>query len=251
MQGLGEKCAVSGGPYQPCDPGQAVEDGYLVDFRSLETTLKFVSEGIAYDQLSDEDKEQYEDTFTDEDGVLPDRIESSALNEWLFNEDTIRKVLDTLMIRVNYGNKLGKSIVFAKNHRHAEKILEIFNRGYPAYVGWAQVIDNKTRYARSAIDQFSAPAKLPQIAISVDMLDTGIDVPEVVNLVFFKKVMSRDKFWQMIGRGTRLCPGDCWTVRTRSASMSSISAIISPFSGRIPRERTRFSSSLSRSGCST
>ena len=88
---------------------------------------------------------------------------------------------------MDYGNKLGKSIIFAKNHRHAEKILELFNRDYPAYVGWAQVIDNKTQYAQSAIDQFSDPTKLPQIAISVDMLDTGIDVPEVVNLVFFKK----------------------------------------------------------------
>lgn len=199
-----------GDPTYGYELSQAVEDGYLVDFRCLETTLKFVSEGIEYDQLTEEDKEQYENTFADEDGVLPDRIESSALNEWVFNEDTIRKALDTLMtqgIRVDYGNKLGKSIIFAKNHRHAEKILEIFNRDYPAYVGWAQVIDNQTRYAQSAIDQFSDPAKLPQIAISVDMLDTGIDVPEVVNLVFFKRVMSRAKFWQMIGRGTRLCPG--------------------------------------------
>ena len=199
-----------GDPTYGYELSQAVEDGYLADFRSLETTLKFVSEGIAYDQLSPEDREQYEETFANEDGALPDRIESAALNTWVFNEDTIRKVLDTLMsqgIRVDYGNKLGKSIIFAKNHRHAEKILEIFNRDYPACVGWAQVIDNQTRYAQSAIDQFSNPAKLPQIAISVDMLDTGIDVPEVVNLVFFKRVMSRAKFWQMIGRGTRLCPG--------------------------------------------
>lgn len=199
-----------GDPTYGYELSQAVEDGYLVDFRCLETTLKFPSEGIEYDQLTEEDKEQYENTFTDEDGVLPERIESSALNEWVFNEDTIRKALDTLMtqgIRVDYGNKLGKSIIFAKNHRHAEKILEIFNRDYPAYVGWAQVIDNQTRYAQSTIDQFSDPAKLPQIAVSVDMLDTGIDVPEVVNLVFFKRVMSRAKFWQMIGRGTRLCPG--------------------------------------------
>ncbi|MDE7219543.1 MAG: DEAD/DEAH box helicase family protein, partial [Oscillospiraceae bacterium] len=199
-----------GDPTYGYELSQAVEDGYLVDFRCLETTLKFISEGIAYDQLSEEDKEQYEDTFTDEDGVLPDRIESSALNEWVFNKDTIRKVLDTLMsqgIRVDYGNKLGKTIIFAKNHRHAEKILESFNRDYPAYVGWAQVIDKQTQNAQNAIDQFSDPAKLPRIAISVDMLDTGIDVPEVVNLVFFKRVMSRAKFWQMIGRGTRLCPG--------------------------------------------
>lgn len=189
---------------------QAVEDKYLVDFRSLETTLKFTSEGITYDQLSAEDQEEYEDTFTDEDGNLPEHIDAGALNEWVFNEDTIRKVLDTLMtqgLRVDYGNKLGKSIIFAKNHRHAEKIYEVFNKNYPAYVGWAKVIDNYTNYAQSAIDEFSDPKKLPQIAISVDMLDTGIDVPEVLNLVFFKKVMSKAKFWQMIGRGTRLCPG--------------------------------------------
>ena len=125
-----------GDPTYGYELSQAVEDGYLVDFRCLETTLKFPSEGIEYNQLSDEDKEQYEDTFTSEDGVLPDRIESSALNEWVFNEDTIRKALDTLMtqgIRVDYGNKLGKTIVFAKNHRHAEMILEIFNREYSAY----------------------------------------------------------------------------------------------------------------------
>nr|WP_330422143.1 helicase-related protein [Blautia sp. AF34-10] len=69
------------------------------------------------------------------------------------------------------------------------------------------MIDNKIEYAQSAIDEFSDAKKMPQIAISVDMLDTGIDVPEVLNLVFFKKVMSKAKFWQMIGRGTRLCPG--------------------------------------------
>ena len=110
-------------------------------------------------------------------------------------------------LRVDYGEKLGKSIIFAKNHRHAEKIFEVFNKEYPNYNGYAKVIDNYTNYAQSAIDEFSQPDKLPQIAISVDMLDTGIDVPEVLNLVFFKKVMSKAKFWQMIGRGTRLCPG--------------------------------------------
>ena len=110
-------------------------------------------------------------------------------------------------IWVDYGNKLGKTIIFAKNHRHAEEILRVFNERYPALVGWAGVIDNYINYAQSAIDQFSDPTKLPQIAISVDMLDTGIDVPEVVNLVFFKMVKSKSKFWQMIGRGTRLCPG--------------------------------------------
>ena len=110
-------------------------------------------------------------------------------------------------LKIDYGEKLGKAIIFAKNHRHAEKILEVFGKEYPHLPGYAKVIDNYMTYAQSAIDEFSDPKKLPQIAISVDMLDTGIDVPEVLNLVFFKKVMSKAKFWQMIGRGTRLCPG--------------------------------------------
>ncbi len=110
-------------------------------------------------------------------------------------------------IRVDYGGKVGKTIIFAKNHRHAEKIFEVFNKEYPHLNGFAKVIDNQTNYAQSAIDEFSEAKNLPQIAISVDMLDTGIDVPEVLNLVFFKKIMSKAKFWQMIGRGTRLCPG--------------------------------------------
>ena len=110
-------------------------------------------------------------------------------------------------IKVDYGNKIGKSIIFAKNHEHAEKIYKVFGKEYPHLIEYAKVIDNYLNYAQSAIDEFSDPKRLPQIAISVDMLDTGIDVPEVVNLVFFKKVMSKAKFWQMIGRGTRLCPG--------------------------------------------
>ena len=188
---------------------QAVMDGYLVDFLSVETRLKFIEQGIVYDELSEEDKLAYEDTFEDEDGKLPERIESSALNEWLFNRDTIREVLHILMtqgLAVDYGNKIGKTILFAKNHRHAEKILEIFGQEYPHLQGYAKVIDNYLNYAQSAIDEFSDARKLPQIAISVDMLDTGIDIPEILNLVFFKKVMSKAKFWQMIGRGTRLCP---------------------------------------------
>ena len=188
---------------------QAVRDGYLVNYKSVETTIKFIEQGIAYDDLSDEDKEIYENTFQNEDGELPESIASSALNEWIFNADTIRKVLHQLMafgLKIDYGNKIGKTIIFARNHTHAEKIFEVFNKEYPHLNGYAMVIDNYMTYSQSAIDDFSDPKKLPQIAISVDMLDTGIDVPEVLNLVFFKKVMSKAKFWQMIGRGTRLCP---------------------------------------------
>ena len=200
----------NGVPTYGYELAQAVKDGYLVDFLSVETKLKFMEQGIVYDDLSDADKRAYEDTFEDENGELPDSIASSALNEWIFNEDTIRQVLNTLMthgLTIDYGNKLGKTIIFAKNHTHAEKILSVFNQEYPHLPGFAKVIDNYMTYAQSAIDEFSDPKKLPQIAISVDMLDTGIDVPEVLNLVFFKKVMSKANFWQMIGRGTRLCPG--------------------------------------------
>ena len=201
---------ANGIPTYAYDLAQAVADGFLVDFMSVESKLKFIEQGIVYDDLSDEDKAAYEDTFEDENGELPESIASSAINEWVFNEDTIRQVLHILMqdgLRIDYGEKLGKTIIFAKNHRHAEKIHEIFGKEYPNLPGYTKVIDNYMTYAQSAIDEFSDPKKLPQIAISVDMLDTGIDVPEVLNLVFFKKVMSKAKFWQMIGRGTRRCDG--------------------------------------------
>lgn len=200
----------NGVPTYGYDLAQAVKDGYLVDYVSVESKLKFMEWGIVYDELSEEDKEAYEATFGGEQGNLPEAINSSALNSWIFNEDTIKQVLNILMtngIKIDYGQKLGKTIIFARNHDHAEKILEVFHREYPSLPDYAKVIDNYMTYAQSAIDEFSDPKKLPQIAISVDMLDTGIDLPEVLNLVFFKKVMSKAKFWQMIGRGTRLCPG--------------------------------------------
>ena len=201
----------SGVPTYGYELSQAVRDGYLVDFTSIETELKFMTDGISYADLSAEEQAAYEETFADEDGNIPDRIESSALNEWIFNEDTIRKALDILMQhgqRVDFGEKIGKTIIFAKNHLHAEKIREIWDKEYPQYPRhYARVIDNQTEFPQTVIDDFSDKNKMPQIAISVDMLDTGIDVPEILNLVFFKKVMSRAKFWQMIGRGTRLCTG--------------------------------------------
>lgn len=187
---------------------EAVRDGYLVPYNTVETELKFLEEGISYDELSDEEKEQYEEYFDDE-GEMPDRISSETLNRWLFNDDTIDKVLAVLMergLKVEGGDKLGKTIIFAKNHRHAERIVERFDIIFPHYRGgFARVIDNRVNYAQDLIDRFSDKSKMPQIAVSVDMLDTGIDVPEVVNLVFFKIVRSKAKFWQMIGRGTRLC----------------------------------------------
>ena len=141
---------------------------------------------------------------------MPDWVEAEAVNKWLFNKDTVDKVLEHLMTRgqkVAGGDRLGKTIIFAKNQDHAEFIAERFNANYPHYKGeFARVITFKTEYAQSLIDNFSQADKAPHIAISVDMLDTGIDVPEVVNLVFFKLVRSKTKFWQMVGRGTRLRP---------------------------------------------
>ena len=200
----------NGVPTYGYDLAQAVKDGYLVDYVSIESKMKFLEEGIVYEDLSDEDKESYEDTFENENGELPESINASAINSYIFNKDTIKKVLNILMtngLKIDYGEKLGKTIIFAKNHEHAEKILKVFNSEYPYLTNYAKVIDNYMTYAQSAIDEFSDPKKMPQIAISVDMLDTGVDIPEVLNLVFFKKVLSKAKFWQMIGRGTRLCPG--------------------------------------------
>ena len=198
-----------GVPTYGYDLSQAVLDGYLVDYRTADVTLKFMQQGIVYDELSEREKEEYEKTFADENGEYPESISSNALNEWLFNENTIVQALRCVMqnaLKIDYGQKIGKTIIFAKNHKHAELILEIFNREYPHLNGYAKVIDNYLKYSQSAIDEFSDAKKLPQIAISVDMLDTGIDIPEILNLVIFKPVLSSAKFWQMIGRGTRLCP---------------------------------------------
>ena len=186
------------------------QDHVLVPYYNYEVTTKFLSEGITYEDLSEEDKERYEDDFT-EDGVMPDSIPSQALNDFVFNQKTVDLVLQDLMergIRVNGGERIGKTIIFAQNKRHAEFILERFNKLYPQYHGtWASRVVCDDSYAQTVIDNFKEAEKTPYIVVSVDMMDTGIDVPACVNLVFFKKVRSKTKFWQMIGRGTRLCPG--------------------------------------------
>lgn len=185
-------------------------DHVLVPYYNYEVKTKFLEEGITYDDLSDEDKERYEDDFI-EDGLMPDFIPSAQLNKFVFNETTVDTVLQALMergIRVEGGDRLGKTIIFAQNKRHAEFVLERFNKLYPQYCGvFAQRVICDDTYAQTIIDDFKVPDKMPTIAVSVDMMDTGIDVPQCVNLVFFKKVRSKAKFWQMIGRGTRLCKG--------------------------------------------
>lgn len=185
---------------------KAVEDSYLVDYRTRETITKILDDGIRYEDLSEDEKEEFDEIFEDEPQVRD--IDSSAINNFVFNKNTIDQVLNDLMeygLKVEGGDKLGKTILFAKNHKHAMAIKERFDLKFPEYGGnFAEVIDYSVEYYQTLIDDFSDTTKMPQIAISVDMLDTGIDVPDLLNLVFFKKVRSKTKFWQMIGRGTRL-----------------------------------------------
>lgn len=192
---------------------EAVRDGFLVPPRVEQVDMKFPREGIDYYALSEEEQAQWESLDwgdEEEGGGLPERVNAAAVNNWLFNRDTVDKVLKHVMThghKVNGGDRLAKTIIFARNHDHAKFIEERFNYHYPHYKGhFARVIDNQAKYPQSLIDDFTQADKDPVIAISVDMLDTGIDVPEVANLVFFKPVYSKIKFWQMIGRGTRLCP---------------------------------------------
>lgn len=204
----------SGIPTYAYDYETAVNvDHVLVPYYNYEVKTKFLDEGITYDDLSEEDKKRYEDDFA-EDDYLPNFIPSAKLNKFVFNELTVDTVLQDLMergIKVSGGDRIGKTIIFAQNKNHAKFILERFDKLYPQYKGaFAQRVVCDDSYAQSVIDDFKNPEKEPRIAVSVDMMDTGIDVPECVNLVFFKKVRSKTKFWQMIGRGTRLAPEmDC------------------------------------------
>ncbi len=191
----------------------AIADKYLVPPRAVSVPLTFPLQGIHYTALTDEEKKRYEsidwgDDVADDE--IPDAVQAEAVNKWLFNTDTVDKVLETLMThghRVAGGDRLGKTIVFAKNERHAQFVADRFDANYPEFKGsFARVITHSVNFSQDLIDKFSQPDQEPHIAISVDMLDTGIDVPEVVNLVFFKPVRSKSKFWQMVGRGTRLRP---------------------------------------------
>ncbi|MFX4272648.1 DEAD/DEAH box helicase family protein [Propionibacteriaceae bacterium Y1685] len=188
---------------------EAVEQGYLVPPKGVSVGTQFLRSGIRYDDLTEDEKDQWDTLDWGDDGP-PSEVGAEELNRFLFNEDTVDKVLKTLMVqgyKVASSDRLGKTIIFAKSQKHAEFIEKRFNFAYPELAGhFARTITHGTPYAQSLIDDFSIKDKAPHIAISVDMLDTGIDVPEVVNLVFFKMVRSKSKFWQMVGRGTRLCP---------------------------------------------
>ena len=194
----------------------AIKDEYLVPPRAVSVPLQFVREGIRYNELSDDEKEQWDelDWGEDDEGLPlepPDKVEAAQLNKWLFNTNTVDRALAHLMtegVKVAGGDRLGKTIIFAKNQKHADFIKERFDANYPSLNAgnFARVITHQVNYGQSLIDDFSNKSKAPHIAISVDMLDTGIDVPEVVNLMYFKPLRSKTKFWQMLGRGTRLRP---------------------------------------------
>jgi len=197
--------ASEGDPTDSYDLAKAIEDGNLVDFKPHEIDLGIVKRGIKYDDLSEEEKEEFEEKFDEDE----DEISASEINQRVLNKATNEKVLQYLMQhgqKIDEGNKIGKTIIFAKNKKHAEYIKTVFDLLYPSRADEAQIIHSEIAHVESLIENFKKPKSNPQIAISVDMLDTGIDVPELVNLVFFKPIKSKIKFWQMIGRGTRLCP---------------------------------------------
>jgi len=196
---------TEGDPTDSYDLARAIEDCNLVDFNPYEIDLGIVTRGIKYSELSDEEKEEFEDKFDEEE----EEISASEINQRVLNKATNEKVLQYLMQhgqKIEEGNKIGKTIIFAKNKKHAEYIKRIYDLLYPSKAQEAQIIHSEIAHVESLIDDFKNPKRNPQIAISVDMLDTGIDVPEILNLVFFKPIKSKIKFWQMIGRGTRLCP---------------------------------------------
>jgi len=205
---------AQGEPTDAYEYTTAVADNYLVPIKKVKLSLKFPMQGIRYNSLSEDEKREWERKFYDPaTGEVIDEIDSGAINQWLFNQDTVDLVLQSLMDhghKVAGNEKLGKTIIFARNHKHAEFIQKRFYDLYPHYKNgevkdFAKIIDNYDKNAEESILQFKIKDRYPQIAISVDMLDTGIDVPEIVNLVFFKPVYSAAKFWQMLGRGTRLC----------------------------------------------
>lgn len=201
-------------PNYEYDVIKGVKDGFLTYYRALDRTPDILKNGLKYDELDLEEKEQYEDLFTDDEGDIPPRVEGEKFYSIITNIDTIREVLKTLMnegVRVNNGDTLGKTIIFARDHNHALLIQEAFRDLFPQFtlnkpngVDYCVVIDNKIRFNDVLQREFKEKQDI-RIVVSVDMMDTGVDIPEVVNLVFFKRVLSKIKFWQMIGRGTRLC----------------------------------------------
>lgn len=197
-----------GEPTYAYDLDTAIKEGFLVNFHAFERTTELLKNGLKYNKLSAEEKEEYERLFG-LGGDRPDEINNDLFYSQIINLKTVDLVLNCVMnegLRINSGERLGKTIIFAANHKHAHVIVERFNEIHPELGdNYCQLIDNTVKYAKTLIESFKEPEKEPIIAVSVDMLDTGVDVPEILNLVFFKRVYSKIKFWQMLGRGTRVC----------------------------------------------
>lgn len=178
---------------------------FLVPFRVRAFSSKFRRDGFRYSEMNEEQRKQLEDQEPNAKEIEHD---ADQIDRQIFNRDTTRDIWRKLIeegIRESTASHVGKTIVFARSHVHAIHLADVFTELYPQYGStFCRVIDNQEPKAEQLIDDFKDPQNPLTIAISVDMLDTGIDVPEVVNLVFAKPVKSYVKFWQMIGRGTRL-----------------------------------------------
>ena len=199
---------------------EAKKEGYLVAYYSIIVKRLFETEGIDYDKLSDEDKARYEDDFAEDDNITHYQP-PTKINDKIFNKKTIDDVLTEVMdrgMKVAGGDRIAKTIIFAQNKNHAERIVERFHKLFPHLDDdFIQRVICDDSGSDAAIRNFKQPEspnpysydkeKKPHIVVSVDMMDTGIDVPHIGNLVFFKVVRSKTKFWQMLGRGTRKCPG--------------------------------------------
>lgn len=187
-----------------------VNDGYLINFRVHDIDLKLNREGVRYGDLPPDEQEKYRREFADENGEIPEIIPPRAFMNKVISTDSIRKVLDVLWrtgLRTDNKSRLGKTIIFAAGHEHAEAIRKEFYRMFPSEdKEYCVVIDYQTvDKNRTLMSKFEDENSNVRIAISVDMLDTGVDIPSILNLVFFKPVYTYVKFWQMIGRGTRPC----------------------------------------------
>ncbi|MGB3590304.1 MAG: DEAD/DEAH box helicase family protein [Nonlabens sp.] len=180
---------------------------YLCDFDVLDISTKFLDRGINRDTIIDEDIKKLAAKGRHADDI---EYKGKHLEKIVRNKGTNALIVKTFMdecIKDPYGVVPGKTIFFCQNIAQARQMDEIFDMLYPEYNGELSkvlVSEDPRVYGKGGLlDQFKRN-DMPRVAISVDMLDTGVDVREIVNLVFAKPVFSYTKFWQMIGRGTRL-----------------------------------------------
>src|SRR5439155_13184278 len=184
---------------------EAVRDKYLVPYRPVHVArTTFQIEGLKPGELPEEVKRQLAsqgiepEQYSFEGSELERRVTITGTNDAIVREFVDHAIKDAV------GTLPAKTIIFAVSHKHALELYKSFNRLYPDLQrqGLAKVIDSQMERAEKTLDDFKNK-DFPRVAISVDMLDTGIDVPSLRNLVFAKPIFSKVKFWQMLGRGTR------------------------------------------------